>query len=134
MALLGAFLCTTEKASYLSPSRGHSQLSPLTVVRVARHCSRVLRQARTLSRLSNNVEPCFPHWCTLPHPAAPLLLSAGQTTATATVQSVHLPYEKKGGTDEFIMCICLFLSVCGMIYMRDSNDMQVCFSVCVHSP
>lgn len=88
--LWSAFLSSTELAGYLSPSRGDSRLSPATVVRIARHCGRVLGQARTLGRLSNSVEPCFPHWCTLPHPSAPLFLSALHTTAAAPVQSVYL--------------------------------------------
>lgn len=83
-------LCTTDMASYLSPSRGHSQLSPVAVVRIAWHCCRVLWQAWALSSLSNSVEPSFPHWCTLPHPGAPFFLSALQTPTSATVESVHL--------------------------------------------
>lgn len=88
--LWSAFLSSTELAGYLSPSRGDSRLSPATVVRIAWHCGRVLGQARTLGRLSNSVEPCFPHWCILPHPSAPLFLSTLHTTAAAPVQSVYL--------------------------------------------
>lgn len=89
------FIGTTEMASYLSPSRGDSRLSPVTVVGIARHCGRILRQARALCRLRNSVKACFPHWCTLPHTGAPLLLSALHTAAATAVQSVHLPHEQK---------------------------------------
>lgn len=84
------YLCTKEMASYLSPSRGHNMVSPLTVVRIAWHCCRVLRQTGTLCRLSYSVKPCFPHWCTLPQSGAPLVLGTHETPTAATVQSVHL--------------------------------------------
>lgn len=89
----------TQKVSCLSPSRGDSRLSPVTVVRIVRHCGRILGQARALGRISNGVEPCFPQWCTLPHPTAPLFLSTLQTTAAAPVHSVYLRRTK-----EFRMC------------------------------
>lgn len=116
--LWSAFLSSTELAGYLSPSRGDSRLSPATVVRIARHCGRVLGQARTLGRLSNSVEPCFPHWCTLPHPSAPLFLSARHTTAAAPVQSVYLRRR-----EQFIICICVCFqaSVWDYKYTRDKK-------------
>lgn len=135
MALWSAFLCTTEMASYLSPPRGHSLLSPVTVVGIARHCGRVLGQARALGRLSNSVKPCFPHGCTLPQPGAPLLLGALQTTPAATVHSVHLPHGKKGKKLVDDVYLCLFSSVCVGLYTWGTKTKCKCvFSVCVHSP
>lgn len=77
----------------LSPPRGISQPSPLAVIWVTGHRGGVLRQSRALGGLSDGVEPCFPHRCTLPQPAAPLFLSALHAAAAATVQPVHLWHE-----------------------------------------
>lgn len=133
MVLRSAVLCTTEMASYLPPSRGDSQPSPVTVVGIARHCGRVLGQARALGRLSHGVKTCFPHRCALPQPGAPLLLGARQTTAAATVQSVHLPDDKKRGKNKFILCFsfCFQASVWVYIHVEQKLNAGVCaFSAC----
>lgn len=67
----------------------------MAVVGVAGHSGGVLWQAWTLGRLSQGVEPRFPHRGALPLSVAPLLLSTLHTTAAASVQSVHLQHKMK---------------------------------------
>lgn len=114
MRLLSAFWSSRELASDLSPSTGDSELSPVTVVRVARHCCGVLGQAWTLDRLSNRVEPSFPHRCTLPHPGTPLFLGTLHTPAAAPVQSVYL--RRRGNSLESV-----FKHLCWILNTKGTN-------------